>query len=137
MDEQESKMALEAQADSPDNVIPPERPGVTFAGNSYDLASLGAMVLGLLTMFMCMTCNMGFFCLPFLPIILGLVGLISAGQAVDAQRTRLWSWIGLGAGLFFLILLAAAFVIYVALMVLVFSAGEPTYWQSFSTLLHA
>jgi hypothetical protein len=135
MDEQESKAALETHSEPSDPVLPPERPAVTFLGNSIDLASLGAMVLGLLSLFMCMSCNMGFYCLPFIPIILGLVGLVSAGQAVDVERTRLWSWIGLGSGLFFLVLFAAALIFYIALLIIVFSTGEQTYWQSLSMLL--
>ena len=132
MDEQE---AGGAPSDALDDLVTPEQPEVTFEGNSTDLASLGAMVLGLLSLFLCMTCNMGFYCLPILPVILGLVGLMSAGQAVDPQRTRLWSWIGLGTGLFFLVLLAAALVIYIALMVLMISLSDFPYWQSYLTPL--
>lgn len=117
---------------------PAEQPAVTFQGNSIDLASLGAMVVGLLALFMCMSCNIGFYCLPVIPVVLGLVGLVSAGQAVDAGRTRLWSWIGIGSGLFFFLLMAAAFITYIALMILlIVSANEQTYWTSLATLLGA
>ncbi len=131
MEEQDSRIDDELA----EPVTPPEQPAVTFQGNSIDLASLGAMVVGLLSLFMCMSCNMGFYCLPVIPVILGLVGLISARQAVDVRRTRLWSWIGIGTGLFFFLLIAVAFLAYITLMIiLILSAGEQTYWLSLAML---
>jgi len=72
---------------------------VTFMGNTYDLAALGALGSGALVLFSCLTCNMGYYCLPFIPLLLGLVGIISAREAVNKERTRLWSWLGIGAGI--------------------------------------
>jgi hypothetical protein len=134
MDEHDSEAVDEAQPLDQEEAHALQRPAVTFMGNSYDLASLGALVTGLLSLFMCLSCNMGFYCLPFLPIVLGLIGLLSASQAVDSDRTRTWSWIGLGAGVFFLVLMAAAIVLYLALVIYFISAGERVYWQSFIAL---
>jgi hypothetical protein len=54
---------------------------------------------------------MGYYCLPILPIILGAVGLATAKDSVDPDRTRLLSWISIGSGaiiiLLILILIAA------------------------------
>lgn len=93
-----------------------EHPAVTFKGNTYDLAALGALASALLLAFMCGTCNMGFYCMPLLPVVLGLVGLFSARQAVNYERTRLWSWIGIGVGGVILVLLVVALVAYFGLL---------------------
>jgi hypothetical protein len=96
----------------------PQRPVVTFMGNTYDLISLGALASGLLMAFMCLTCNMGWYCMPLVPIVAAIVGLSTARQAVDAERTRKWSSIGLGAGIFVLLLIAAAIMAYVGLILI-------------------
>ena len=77
----------------------PGRRTVTFMGNTYDLAALGALGSGVLVLFSCLTCNLGYYCLPFIPLLLGLVGIVSAREALDKERTRLWSWLGVGAGI--------------------------------------
>ena len=92
--------------------------GPTFAGNTYDLSSLGALACAGVLLFLCVTCNMGFYCLPGLAILLGVVGLLAAHQAVDPLRTRIWSWIGVGSGVLVLLLAAIAFVLYVGLILL-------------------
>jgi len=71
---------------------------VTFMGNTYDLAALGALSSGVLVLFSCLTCNLGYYCLPFIPMLLGLVGIASAREAINKERTQLWSWLGIGAG---------------------------------------
>ncbi|MGC9395755.1 MAG: hypothetical protein ACP5J4_12970 [Anaerolineae bacterium] len=76
----------------------PGRRTVTFMGNTYDLAALGALGSGAVVLFSCLTCNLGYCCLPFIPLLLGLVGIASAREAIDTERTRLWSWLGIGAG---------------------------------------
>lgn len=76
----------------------PGRRTVTFMGNTYDLAALGALGSGALVLFSCLTCNLGYYCLPFIPLLLGLVGIVSAREAVNKERTQLWSWLGIGAG---------------------------------------
>jgi hypothetical protein len=77
----------------------PGRRTVTFMGNTYDLAALGALGSGAVVLFSCLTCNLGYYCLPFIPLLLGLVGIISAREAVNKERTRLWSWLGIGASI--------------------------------------
>lgn len=69
-----------------------------FRGNTYDVAALGALASGALVLFTCLTCGMGYFCLPFIPMLLGLVGIAAARDAIDEERTKLWSWLGIGAG---------------------------------------
>ena len=105
---------------------PPPRPSVTFMGNNVDLASLGALASALLMIFMCLTCNMGFYCLPAVPLILGVVGLLMASRSVDAQRTRLWSWIGVGTGTIMVILLLIGILLFVGLIWLMFQYSPDT-----------
>jgi len=69
-----------------------------FRGNSYDVAALGALASGVLVLFTCLTCGFGYYCLPFVPMLLGLVGIAAARDAIDEERTKLWSWLGIGAG---------------------------------------
>jgi hypothetical protein len=102
----------------------PAAPEATFKGNTYDLAALGALASGVVVLFSCLTCNMGFYCLPLLPLVLGLIGLLSARQAVEEERTRLWSWLGIAAGGFILLLIIAGVVLYIAFIVLAVVAGQ-------------
>jgi hypothetical protein len=90
----------------------PSMPSVTFQGNTYDLMSLGSLAAGALILFSCLTCNVGFYCLPLVPIALGTIGLIGARQSVQADRTRLWSWLGIAAGVMILLLILLFMVLY-------------------------
>ena len=99
-------------------------PEATFRGNTYDLAALGALASGAVVLFSCLTCNLGFYCLPFVPIVLGLIGVLAARQSVDEQRTRVWSWLGIAAGGFILLLIIAGVVLYIAFIVLAVVAGQ-------------
>jgi hypothetical protein len=96
---------------------------VTFRGNTYDLAALGSLASGALVIFSCLTCNLGFYCLPFVPIVLGMIGVLAARQSVDEQRTRVWSWLGIAAGAFIVLLVVAGIVLYIAFIVLAIVAG--------------
>ncbi len=83
---------------------------VTFMGNTYDLAALGALGSGVLVLFSCLTCNMGYYCIPFIPLLLGLVGVVSARESINKERTQLWSWLGIGAGAIVIVMIILAFV---------------------------
>jgi len=82
----------------PETGLPGQRT-ITFMGNTYDLAALGALGSGVLVLFSCLTCNLGYYCLPVIPILLGLLGITSARDAINKERTQLWSWLGIGAGI--------------------------------------
>jgi hypothetical protein len=77
---------------------PGQRPRVMFSGNSYDLTALAALVTGITVMLMCLTFGQAAYCLPFAAIALGIVGLVMRREAVNPERTGLWSWLGIGAG---------------------------------------
>jgi hypothetical protein len=96
----------------------PSTPSVTFQGNTYDLMALGSLVVGGLVLFSCLTCNTGIYCLPLVPIALGTIGLIGARQSVQADRTRLWSWLGIAAGVMILLLIVLAMVLYIGFIAL-------------------
>ena len=106
--------------------LPGEAPKITFRGNTYDLLSLGSLITGALILFSCVTCNTGYYCLPFISIALGAVSLLSVRQAVDQERTRLWSWLGLAAGGIVLLLIALCVVLYIGFIILAAVSGE---WQ--------
>jgi hypothetical protein len=88
------------------------KPIVTFMGNSYDLASVVAVTVGGVVLFTCFTCNMGFYCLPLIPVILGIIALVSAKDSVNPERTKKLSWIGIGSGVAIIILAVLAIVAY-------------------------
>ena len=119
--------APESAADTtPPPTAPASPPGVriTFMGNTYDLAAYGALLSGIIVLASCLTCNSIYYCLPLAPIVLGLIGVVSANQAVDARRTRTWSWIGIASGLFILLVILAGIVLYIAFIVLMIYLGE-------------
>lgn len=93
-------------------------PKATMRGNAFDLTSLGALASGVLMLFMCLSCNLGFYCLPALPIILGVVGLATARKAVNREQSQTMSWVGLAAGGLSILLMAAGFIFYIGLYIL-------------------
>ncbi len=99
------------------------RPQVTFMGNSYDLMAVVSAVLGGLMVLSCFTCNFGYYCVPPVALVLGLVGLISTKDAVDADRTRLLSWLGVIGGGLVLLLIVLGIVAYVGLIILAVALG--------------
>lgn len=112
--------------------VPPvgrSRPQVTFMGNSYDLTAVVAVVIGGVIAFSCVTCNMGYYCLPIVPVVLGLVGLLSAEDSVDPSRTRLLSWLGVGGGGIVLLLMVLALVLYFGFIILAIMLGAAAQGQ--------
>jgi hypothetical protein len=105
-------------------IYPVGGPQVTFRGNTYDLVAFGSLITGALILFSCLTCNMSYYCLPFISIALGAVGVLSARQSVEADRTKLWSWLGIAAGGVFLFLIVLLIVLYVGLILFVIAAEE-------------
>jgi hypothetical protein len=99
------------------------RPQVTFMGNSYDITAVVAVVSGALIAFSCLTCNMGGYCLPIVPVVLGIVGLLSAEDSVDPSRTRLLSWLGVGGGGIVLLLMLLGIILYFGFIVLAVVLG--------------
>jgi len=105
------------------------RPQVTFMGNSYDLTAVVAVTAGAMVAIPCVTCNMGYYCLPVVPIVLGLVGLLSAKDSVDADRTRLLSWLGIGGGALVFVLMILALLAYFGFIAVVIMAGAASQGQ--------
>lgn len=97
----------------PNQKLPP-----SFTGNTYDLAALSSVAIALFTFSSCLGAS---YCWPFVGILLGMVGLISAKDALDPQRTRLLAWLGIGGGALFLVLIAALILFSIAIFVLVFA----------------
>jgi hypothetical protein len=86
---------------------------VTFQGNSYDLTAVVGVTIAGAVLLACMTCNLGYYCLPFLPLLLGIIGLATAKDSVDPDRTRLLSWISVGSGAAILLLIAFVVILYI------------------------
>ena len=102
-------------------------PVITFRGNSYDLASVIGVTVGAMVLFTCFTCNVGYYCLPIVPIILGVIGLVAAKDAVDPQRTKLLSWLSVGAGAAILLLIFLFVAAYLGIIVFALMADSGGY----------
>jgi hypothetical protein len=100
------------------------KPEIMFRGNTYDLLSLGSLITGAMILFSCLTCNMGYYCFPVVAVVLGAIGLLSAQKSVDAERTKLWSWLGLAAGGLVLLLIVACMILYIGFFALGIATGE-------------
>lgn len=105
----ESEPAIPVEADP----APTSKPVVTFRGNNYDLMSVVGATLAGGTLFACGTCGMGFYCLPFIPLILGIVGLFSLKESVDPDRTKMLSWASIAVGALFVLLILAGIMFYI------------------------
>jgi hypothetical protein len=88
-------------------------PTVTFQGNNYDLAAVVGVIIGVVTLLSCASFGLATYCMPFLPVILGVIGLAAAKDSVNPERTRLLSWISIGMGGIILLLILALVVLYV------------------------
>jgi len=99
----------------------PTKPTITFLGNSYDVMSVVGVSVAGTTLFACGTCGTGFYCLPFIPVILGAIGLLSLKDSVNPERTKLLSWISIGVGAVFLLLLLLLILFYVVYFGFIFT----------------
>jgi hypothetical protein len=100
------------------------RPGITFQGNSYDLTAVIGVTIGAVVVLSCATCGMSFYCLPFIPIILGIIGLAAAKDSVDPDRTKLLSWFSVGSGAAILLLMFVFVALYVGFIVFTIMADN-------------
>jgi hypothetical protein len=114
---QEATAALSAAETS-------SRPTVTFRGNNYDLMSVVGVTIGGVVLLSCATCNMGFYCLPLVPIALGAIGLAMSKESVDPDRTRLLSWLSLGAGAAIFALIFAGIALYIFFIIFAIAADS-------------
>lgn len=86
----------------------PSQPQVPYQGNSVDVTALIATVLGSLTLVWCAGM---IWVIPLLAFLFGLTSWLQAKSAVDPQRTRWLSGLGMAGGGVFL-----GFFIFIALM---------------------
>ena len=125
-------VAFEAETPTPEDPIETEsaapvepasgsKPVVTFRGNNYDLMSVVGVSLAGGTLFACGTCGFGFYCLPFVPLILGIIGLFSLKDSVDPDRTKMLSWASVAVGSLFVLLILAGILFYILYFTFIFS----------------
>lgn len=103
--------------------VPTPEPVVTFRGNNYDLSVVVGATIGGMALLSCVTCNMGIYCLPFIPVVIGAIGLASAKDSVDPERTRLLSWISIGSGGLVLLITLLFVLAYVGFIAYAVSTG--------------
>ena len=98
-------------------------PAATFQGNNYDLAAVVGVTIAAITLLSCASFGLATYCLPLLPVILGVVGLVAAKDSVNPERTKLLSWISIGIGGVILLLILALIVLYVVFIGLAITNG--------------
>ncbi len=110
---------------------PPERPKITFMGNSIDLTALLALGSSLMMLLICLSCGYMIYCLPAVPLILGIIGLFSAQKSADPKRTRTWSWIGVGSGGVMISFIVLFFLLYFGVVAALILTGAITSSQGY------
>jgi hypothetical protein len=127
-DEPEPPVAPEPPP-TPAPLEPPDTPtapdllasrGTVYRGNGYDITALIAAVTGLLAILSCATFGYMMYCLPLLPLALGLVGVLTTRRAADPGRSRVFGWIGLGTGALTTLILVVLVMLWFSLMVIAF-----------------
>ncbi len=69
-----------------------------YRGNQYDVYSMLAATLGGTVLALCFSANVGFYCLPIVPLVLGIIAYRNARTSVDPQRTRNLALLGIAGG---------------------------------------
>ncbi len=67
-------------------------------GNAHDLSALIALICGVIVLFVCASCGLGLYLLPVAAIVLGVIGLMMAKNAVNPQRASALVMVGTGYG---------------------------------------
>ncbi len=104
---------------SSSNLVPQQK----YSGNDYDVYALVAGTLGGSTLLLCMSYNLALYCLPILPLVLGIITLRNAHLSVDPKRSRNLAWLGIiggGLGTLFTLALIAFFILYFVFVFTVF-----------------
>lgn len=104
--------------------VPGTSPAVTFQGNNYDLMAVVGVTLGGAVLLSCFTLNMGYYCLPAVAVLLGAIGLATAKDSVNPDRTRLLSWLSIGSGAIILALILLFIALYVVFIVFAIAADN-------------
>ncbi|MDM8531076.1 hypothetical protein QUF63_07875 [Anaerolineales bacterium HSG25] len=100
-----------------------EKP-ITFEGNNTDLMAIIGATTAVMTMFACGTLGLGYYCMPCIPGLFGLIGLLTAHEAADPQRTRLLSWISLGVTIAFTALIGMFILLYFLIIGFAVASGN-------------
>ncbi len=88
-----------------------------FKGKTADMLSLGALITGLMVVLSCVTGGGAIYCLPLIPIGLGISALLMKRNAVDQNRTQMWALAGLGSGLVIIVLAVLSLICFAAMIV--------------------
>jgi hypothetical protein len=94
-------------------------PEVTYRGNSTDLSAIGALASSVLLLFTCLTCGSGVYCLPVVPLVLGLIGVLGAKRSVNKEQSKIFSWIGIGAGGLSILMIVAGIILYLTFVLFI------------------
>lgn len=100
----------------------PDRDGI-YRGNQTDLSALIAAMLSLTTL---ASCFGGIYCMPILALILGAIAYRNANIAIDGQRTKVLSIVGMTAGGLFVLMIGCFVLMYVGMIIFAVTASSTT-----------
>ncbi len=89
----------------------------TASGDRWALIALAVSLSVILT-----SCIPGFACLA--PLIVGIIALVQAKNAVDPSRARTYGWVATGIGIVILVVAIGAIAVYGALVVRLMNSPE-------------
>jgi hypothetical protein len=113
--------APRAELPPPATVNPDTTQEKRYVGNSFDLYALIAGIVGVTSLAMCFTGNMIIYCLPFVPLVFGIIALRNSARSLDPSRTRTMGWIGVAAGALGVVVLVVLAMLVVVYFVFIFS----------------
>lgn len=116
LEDEDDEIELVEVEDQPEAAEENKPGNVTLRGNTADLTSFLALITGAIVFLTCITCGLGLYTLPFLAIVLGIIGVVSAQQSVKPGRTQLWSWLGIGSGILVILMGLIGIAAYVILI---------------------
>ena len=100
----------------------PDRDGI-YRGNQTDLSALIAAILSLTTL---ASCFGGIYCIPILALIMGAIAYRNANIAVDGQRTKVLSVVGMATGGLFVLMIICFVIFYVSMILFAVLASSTT-----------
>ncbi len=109
--------------------VPPPLVTEQYRGNQYDVYSLLAATLGGTVLLFCLSAGYGIYCLPIVPLVLGIIALRKAHTSVDPQRTRNLALVGIaggGLGTLLALCMIMFFVLYFSFIVAMIMGGLST-----------
>jgi CHASE2 domain-containing sensor protein len=106
---------------TPPTPAAPAKPAPSFMGNANDLVALIAAVSGAAIFGSCFA-SLAAWCVP---LVLGIIGLVLAKEALDPKRARILSAVGIVSMVVLFLLCIVLFVLYVVFIAWIMKTNPP------------